>query len=151
MSVMAGMAGLAHPGLGGGPAFDMHMLHGAPTFKMDMDDRKSKRGRKRPKITPEEKAELLRQRNREHARSTRRRKKMYVECLKKQVAELLAKQQQLQHGVFEPLSGRQAEEITLRKAVVQTFLEYRTTDVRDHAKWCDIVDDDFVLLLPNEP
>ena len=76
---------------------------------------------------------------------------MYVECLKKQVAELLAKQQQLQHGVFEPLSGRQAEEITLRKAVVQTFLEYRTTDVRDHAKWCDIVDDDFLLLLPHEP
>ena len=110
-----------------------------------------KRKRKRAKISPEQKAELTRQRNREHARSTRRRKKMYVECLKKQVAELLAKQQQLQHGVFEPLSGRQAEEITLRKAVVQTFLEYRTTDVRDHAKWCDIVDDDFELLLPNEP
>mmetsp|Transcript_100509 Transcript_100509/g.287825 ORF Transcript_100509/g.287825 Transcript_100509/m.287825 type:complete len:780 (+) Transcript_100509:179-2518(+) len=149
-SSMAGLAGLAHPGLGG-PAFDMHMLHGAPTFKMDMDDRKSKGGRKRPKITPEEKAELLRQRNREHARSTRRRKKMYVECLKKQVAELLAKQQQIDSGIFEPLSGTQAEEITIRKAIIQTFLQYRTTNVLDRSRWRDLLDDAFSLTQPRTP
>ena len=48
---------------------------------------------------------------------------MYVECLKKQVAELLAKQQQIDSGIFEPLSGTQAEEITIRKAIIQTFLQ----------------------------
>ena len=47
----------------------------------------------------------------------------YVECLKKQVAELLAKQQQIDSGIFEPLSGTQAEEITIRKAIIQTFLQ----------------------------
>ena len=54
--------------------FYMHTLHGDPNSD---GERKTKRGRKRPKATPEEKAELMRQRNREHARSTRRRKKMY--------------------------------------------------------------------------
>lgn len=119
--------------------------------KEDTSERKGKRGRKRPKITPEEKAELLRQRNREHARSTRRRKKMYVECLKKQVAELLAKQQQIDSGIFEPLTGSQAEEITIRKAMIQTFLQYRTTNVVERSRWRDLLDEAFTLTQPRTP
>eukprot|EP00617_Octactis_speculum_P022562 CAMPEP_0185756092 /NCGR_PEP_ID=MMETSP1174-20130828/14537_1 /TAXON_ID=35687 /ORGANISM="Dictyocha speculum, Strain CCMP1381" /LENGTH=918 /DNA_ID=CAMNT_0028434901 /DNA_START=107 /DNA_END=2863 /DNA_ORIENTATION=+ len=150
------MPGMVHPGLAFPKSeFDMQMLHGAPNgFKMEDlgSGRKPKRGRKRRKITPEEKAELTRQRNREHARSTRRRKKMYVECLKKQVAELLAKQHQIDAGILEPLSSTQAEEISsTRKSVVQTFFQYRATNMVDESTWNEILEDNFTLTQPRTP
>ncbi|CAM9703175.1 unnamed protein product, partial [Phaeothamnion confervicola] len=49
--------------------------------------------RKRAALTKEERAKQNRDRNREHARNTRLRKKAYVEELKKQVEELFVAKQ----------------------------------------------------------
>ena len=68
-----------------------------------------------------------------------------MDCLKKQVAELLVKQQQIDTGMIEPLSGSQTEEITIRKTIIQTFLQYRTTNVFDRSRWRDLIDDSFSL------
>ena len=101
-----------------------------------------------------ERSETTRQRNREHARSTRRRKKMYVECLKQQVAELLVKQQQIESGVLEGMDAvddAQSEEITIRKTIIVTFLQYRTSGVIDAVRWADLVDGRFTMVQPRTP
>jgi hypothetical protein len=126
-------------------------------------DGKKRRKRKKtgdapPGKTPiqeEVRIEYTRQRNREHARATRRRKKMYVECLKSQVADLLHKQQLMDSGAYTDLlessGGTAAQIATIRKAVIQTFLQYRTKDMLEQSRWRDLAETTFVLTLPRTP
>lgn len=102
----------------------------------------------------EAKAELTRQRNREHARSTRQRKKQYVEQLKKQVADLLAKQQllnSLESASGTELSPQRVERNEGRKLLVAVFLNSRLASVIDRDKWRELVDDHFKATLPRTP
>lgn len=113
----------------------------------ESDDRRrrpKKKKKKKEEPTTEAKQEMTRLRNREHARSTRKRKKEYVDYLKHQVAELLAKQQQF--------SAMQAETVSdkLRRETIETFLEYRYSNV-DREKWRRIVDDHIKISLPATP
>jgi FtsZ-interacting cell division protein YlmF len=64
----------------------------------DSGDSSKEGDQKRKRVSPEDRAELTRQRNREHARSTRLRKKMYVDCLKKELVDLLVRQRQIESG-----------------------------------------------------
>lgn len=105
-------------------------------------------------VSAEAKAELTRQRNREHARSTRQRKKQYVEQLKKQVADLLAKQQllnSLESAFGAELSPKRVERNEGRKLLVAVFLNSRLTRVVDRDKWRQLVDDHFKATLPRTP
>ncbi|KAH8089991.1 hypothetical protein JL720_6287 [Aureococcus anophagefferens] len=124
----------------------------------DDDDAPGGKRKRKGKPTAEAKAEMTKQRNREHARSTRRRKKQYVEQLKKQVAELLAKQQQLNaregfgegaHGA--PSSPRHQEQVRVKTAVLQAFLLCRVNGTVDRDRWRDIVDDHIRVTLPQTP
>ena len=126
------------------------------------EDKKGRKKRKSNDVPTDEtpkqtelRMEYTRQRNREHARATRRRKKMYVECLKSQVADLLHKQQLMNSGAYgdllESSGGTAAQIATIRKAVIQTFLQYRTKDMLEQSRWRDLVETSFVLIQPRTP
>mmetsp|Transcript_28045 Transcript_28045/g.38427 ORF Transcript_28045/g.38427 Transcript_28045/m.38427 type:complete len:707 (-) Transcript_28045:308-2428(-) len=119
----------------------------------DLISSKPKWGRetKRRKISVEEKAEITRRRNREHARSTRRNKKIYVECLKQQVTDLLAKQNLIDSGTYRISGAGTDEKKHTLKSAVKKFLQYRCSNVLDPSKWREIVEDTFVLAQPRTP
>jgi len=92
-------------------------------------------------LTPEERAKQNRDRNREHARSTRLRKKAYVAKLKELVEGLHAERTEevrqrriaIQHL---------AEVQKVRRQVVRSFLKYHTTYETDERKWSTLVEDE---------
>lgn len=107
------------------------------------------RGR-RSVLTVAEKAKQNRDRNREHARSTRLRKKAYVQKLKELVDGLHAERTEevrkrrvaIQHL---------AEVQNVRRAVVRTFLGFHSSFESDPTKWITILEDTFFLKQPVTP
>lgn len=100
---------------------------------------KKKRGRKPLPLSAEERAELVKKRNREHAQSTRRRQRMYVDYLKRQVALT---------------TGGEADERSARcKAAALKFLQLRCAQqlITDRAEWRDIVAESCTVTAPCEP
>ncbi|KAG5187793.1 hypothetical protein JKP88DRAFT_353597 [Tribonema minus] len=103
-------------------------------------------------LTADERAQASRDRNREHARNTRLRKKAYVEELKKTVEEL---ERHRDWAAREAVisAQRRAEADALRLRVVEAFLELRGgggskggAAAADEARaWRPLVDDAFVL------
>ncbi len=116
---------------------------------------KSRRGRKPHNISVEERAQRTRDRNREHAKSARRRKKMYQALLQGQMSQTDAANASRQldatpvddktnHSEFD-------REAALKKAVVLRFLAQRVSGVEERARWKDVAADSVVLTLPFEP
>jgi len=107
-------------------------------------------GRKRSDLTPAEKAKQNRDRNREHARSTRLRKKAYVQKLKELVEGLHAER-------TEEVRKRRvavqhlAEVQGVRRAVVRSFLRSHSNFESDSRKWMTLLEDDFWLKQPVTP
>lgn len=101
-------------------------------------------------LTPEERAQQNRDRNREHARSTRLRKKAYVQKLRELVEGLHAERTEevrrrrvaIQHL---------AELQSVRKTVIQSFLEYHGQYETDDRRWSTILENDFYLVQPVTP
>jgi ribosome-binding protein aMBF1 (putative translation factor) len=101
-------------------------------------------------LTSGEKAKQNRERNREHARSTRLRKKAYVQKLKELVEGLHAERTDevrkrriaMQHL---------AEKQNVRRAVVRSFLRFHSNYESDPQKWITILEDDFWLKQPVTP
>lgn len=110
------------------------------------DDKKARR----VDLTPEERAKQNRDRNREHARSTRLRKKAYVQKLKELVEGLHAERTEevrqrrvaIQHL---------AEMQNVRRGVVRTFLLFHSSFETDPRKWETILEDNFWLKQPVTP
>jgi hypothetical protein len=108
-----------------------------------------KKGR-RAEGTVEERAKQNRDRNREHARSTRMRKKAYVQKLKELVEGLHAERTEevrqrrvaIQHL---------AEMQNVRRNVVRTFLRYHANFENDPRKWETLLEDSFWLKQPVTP
>ena len=109
----------------------------------------SKRRRK-IEVPADDKIRQSRERNREHARSTRLRKKAYVKLLATQVNKLAAEveQKKLQQRVE---LKRENEKITVRKFVLKTFLHYHSSGCADARKWNAIIEPDFQLAQPITP
>lgn len=107
-------------------------------------------GFKRKILTAEEKAQANRDRNREHARNTRLRKKAYVNKLTQLVADLTAKKEAKAQDQRMTV-GESGVHTQRRQAIGRAFLEYRAAGVRDRRRWEAIVDEDFVLTLPITP
>lgn len=101
-------------------------------------------------LTPAERAQQNRDRNREHARSTRLRKKAYVQKLKELVEGLHAERTEevrQRRVAIQKLSEVQ----NVRRNVVTTFLKYHCTYEHDERKWLTLLEDTFWLKQPVTP
>jgi hypothetical protein len=117
------------------------------------DDTDSKTGgcnrnRHRQNLTPDERARQNRDRNREHARNTRLRKKAYVEELKRTLTELVSQRDaadiEKRHA-----AQRELEQREVRFRVIEEFLKLRGRNEANFARWAAILEDGFALTLPS--
>ena len=101
-------------------------------------------------MTAEEKKKQNRERNREHAKSTRLRKKAYVSKLKELVDGL---HQERSEEVRKRRVEQQhlAEVQRVRRTVIKDFLHNHSNYESDPKKWSTILEDDFVLIQPVTP
>ena len=112
--------------------------------------------RKKPEIdpanmTPEEKAKANRDRNREHARNTRLRKKAYLEKLKTTVDELCRERDTL---VSERAGAANilVEMHSTRTEVLMSFFALRSANEKRRELWASILDEScFACVLPVTP
>lgn len=102
---------------------------------------------KRQNMTADERARQNRDRNREHARNTRLRKKAYVEELKKTLTELVAQRDRAELEQRQA-SQREAEQREVRFRVIEEFLRLRGSNETSVARWSAILVDGFTLTLP---
>ena len=112
-----------------------------------------KRGTKRGAnvdLTPEEKKKLNRDRNRQHARSTRLRKKAYIEKLKQLVDGLHAERSE-QDRKRRVEVQHLAEMHKVRRTVIKKFLSFHSSHVVDPKKWNTLLEEDFFLKQPVTP
>ncbi|CAM9556607.1 unnamed protein product [Chrysoparadoxa australica] len=109
------------------------------------DDKK-----KRRQLTSEEKVCVNRDRNREHARNTRLRKKAFVESLKQQVFELQTDRDK-ESREAQIKEVRESEEKMQRKFTVQIFLQLQCAGERDRSKWEVVLDEGCALRMPITP
>ena len=103
-----------------------------------------------PPAPADDKAQANRDRNREHARNTRLRKKAYVEHLKQAVQELSEERMQAESTRQVALLNDQ-ERQNVRQQVLQTMFYYRATGQTDAAKWRTLLDERFALTQPVAP
>ena len=105
---------------------------------------------RRNDATSDDRARQNRDRNREHARSTRLRKKAYVQKLKELVEGLHAER-------TEEVRQRRvavqhlAEKQNVRRAVVRSFLRSHSNFETDDRRWKTILEEDFWLKQPVTP
>ena len=104
---------------------------------------------RRANLTPDERARQNRDRNREHARNTRLRKKAYVEELKKTLTELVAQRDAAEldrrHEAQRDLEVRE-----VRFRVMEEFLKLRSQGDNPNllTRWSAIMEDGFTLTIP---
>lgn len=110
-------------------------------------DSKANNRARRQNLTPEERARQNRDRNREHARNTRLRKKAYVDELKRVLAELVAQRDaadlEKRHTI-----QRETEQREVRFRVMEEFLKLRGRNEPTFSRWVAILEDNFSLKLP---
>ena len=110
-------------------------------------------GSKGQNIDPNEvdgKTEKNRERNREHARSTRLRKKAYIQKLKDMAHGLRAvqtKEIRERRLSMENMMNKQK----VRRAVVQTVLDYHSGNEKDPTKWNVLLESSFWMKQPVTP
>jgi len=101
-------------------------------------------------LTPAERAKQNRDRNREHARSTRLRKKAYVQKLKELVEGLHAERAE-QVRARRVAVQHLAEKQQVRRGVVRSFLQFHCEFETEEKKWKTILEEDFWLKQPVTP
>ena len=108
---------------------------------------KAARNARRATLTQEERAKQNRDRNREHARNTRLRKKAYVEELKRTLTELVAQRDAADlEKRHEAQRNREQREVRFR--VMEEFLKLRGRNELNSARWVAILEDGFTLTIP---
>lgn len=119
---------------------------GIPPPTASSDPKGGNRSR-RQNLTPDERARQNRDRNREHARNTRLRKKAYVEELKRTLTELVA-QRDAAELEKRQTAQREMEQREVRFRVIEEFLKLRGRNETNFARWAAILEDGFTLTLP---
>ena len=101
-------------------------------------------------MTPDEKARANRDRNREHARNTRLRKKAYLEKLKSTVDELCRERDTL---VSERAGAATllVEMHNIRTEVLMSFFALRSANEQRRELWGSILDESFACVMPVTP
>jgi len=102
---------------------------------------------RRSNLTPDERARQNRDRNREHARNTRLRKKAYVEELKATLSALVS-QRDAAELEKRHASQRELEQREVRFRVLEEFLKLRGRNEANAARWAAILEERFTLNLP---
>lgn len=102
---------------------------------------------RRTNLTPDERARQNRDRNREHARNTRLRKKAYVEELKATLSALVS-QRDAAELEKRHASQREMEQREVRFRVLEEFLKLRGRNETNVARWAAILDENFTLNMP---
>jgi hypothetical protein len=110
-------------------------------------DKMNNRAR-RQNLTPDERARQNRDRNREHARNTRLRKKAYVDELKRTLTALVS-QRDAAEVEKRHSAQRELEQREVRFRVVEEFLKLRGRNESNYARWAAILEDSFTMTLPN--
>jgi hypothetical protein len=110
-------------------------------------DSKSNNRSRRANLTPDERARQNRDRNREHARNTRLRKKAYVEELKSTLTELVAQRDRAELERRQT-AQRELEQREVRFRVMEEFLHLRGRNEPTAARWSAILEDGFTFTLP---
>merc|ERR1712232_135595 len=103
--------------------------------------------RRRQNLTPDERAKQNRDRNREHARNTRLRKKAYVEELKRTLTELVT-QRDTTEMEQRRVAQRELEQREVRFRVAEEFMKLRGDNQRNTSRWAAILENNFTLSLP---
>jgi hypothetical protein len=103
---------------------------------------------RRQNLTPDERARQNRDRNREHARNTRLRKKAYVDELKRTLTALVS-QRDAAEVEKRHSAQRELEQREVRFRVVEEFLKLRGRNESNYARWAAILEDSFTMTLPN--
>lgn len=109
-----------------------------------------RRGVKRKLLSAEEKAKQSRDRNREHARNTRLRKKAYVSKLTQLVEDLTKEKEAFQHE-REAEKLKQEQQTNEWRRLLSQFLDLRVRGELDRTKWAAVVDESCVFMLPITP
>lgn len=102
---------------------------------------------RRSNLTPDERARQNRDRNREHARNTRLRKKAYVEELKATLSALVS-QRDAAELEKRHTSQRELEQREVRFRVLEEFLKLRGRNEANAVRWAAILEEKFTLTLP---
>ena len=109
-----------------------------------------KSSKKRKLLSADEKAQQDRNRNREHAKNTRLRKKAYVNKLKELVESLhLQKNLEVREKLI--LGERIYDTQVVRKNAVRLMLTYQAVNVQERQKWAAILEESFFFSLPITP
>jgi hypothetical protein len=100
-------------------------------------------------LSPEEKAQFSRDRNRLHAKNTRIRKKAYVDELK-MTLDVLVKERDSAMAAKSRKAQIEMEERQVRYSVVEEFLKLRgSNEQQSPARWNAILEETVTLRLPN--
>lgn len=121
--------------------------NGCSVVSSSAAEAKSNNRARRQNLTPDERARQNRDRNREHARNTRLRKKAYVEELKRTLTELVAQRDSAEVEKRQ-VGQREIEQREVRFRVIEEFLKLRGRNEANFARWAAILEDGFVLTLP---
>lgn len=113
-------------------------------------DAKANSRARRQNLTPDERARQNRDRNREHARNTRLRKKAYVEELKRTLTELVS-QRDAAELEKRQAAQREIEQREVRFRVMEEFLKLRGKNESNVNRWVAILEEGFSLTLPKTP
>jgi hypothetical protein len=108
---------------------------------------KAARNARRAALTQEERAKQNRDRNREHARNTRLRKKAYVEELKRTLTEIVT-QRDSADSERAHAAQREREQREVRFRVMEEFLKLRGRNELNASRWVAILEDGFSMTLP---
>ena len=114
------------------------------------NDDNDKSSKKRKLLSADEKAQQDRNRNREHAKNTRLRKKAYVNKLK-ELVESLHLQKNLEVREKMILGERIYDTQIVRKNAVRLMLTYQAANIQERQKWAAILDESFFFSLPITP
>ncbi len=132
---------------GGGGTSGGSVSGGAAEAAAACDDSKSQNRARRQNLTPDERARQNRDRNREHARNTRLRKKAYVEELKRTLTELVAQRDAAELDKKQS-TQREMEQREVRFRVMEEFLKLRGRNEASVTRWAAILEEGFSLTLP---
>ena len=113
-------------------------------------NKRGKRANSNADLTRAEKQKLNRDRNRDHARATRLRKKAYVNKLKELVEGLHAERSE-EARKRRVAVQHLAEVQTVRRNVIRSFCQYHSSYEPDHRKWATLLEDNFFLKQPITP
>ena len=142
LNAFLGMAPLSSP--------SMTLPHPSTTSVPSSGDDKKAARKANHDLSVADRQKQNRDRNREHARSTRLRKKAYVAKLKELVEGLHAERTEEVRQRRIAIQSL-AEMQNVRRSVVKTFLKYHANYEPDERKWSTLLEDKFWLKQPVTP